>query len=84
VGAAQYLERVGQLLAGLDVRGRALGAAPSSPRPITFAEANDFQRALLQSSDDYILVFEHPPTYTARYSNTVRTFPCAPESLKAW
>lgn len=31
---------------------------------ISFAEANDFQRALLQASDDYVLLFEHPPTYT--------------------
>lgn len=31
---------------------------------VTFVEANDFQRALLQARDDYVLVFEHPPTYT--------------------
>ena len=31
---------------------------------VTFAEANDFQRALLNAKDDYILLFEHPPTYT--------------------
>lgn len=31
---------------------------------ISFAEANDFQRALMQASDDYVLLFEHPPTYT--------------------
>ena len=31
---------------------------------ISFAEANDLQRALLQSRDDYVLLFEHPPTYT--------------------
>jgi lipoic acid synthetase len=31
---------------------------------ISFAEANDFQRALMESSDDYILLFEHPATYT--------------------
>ncbi len=31
---------------------------------VSFAEANDFQRALLNAKDDYILLFEHPPTYT--------------------
>jgi lipoyl synthase len=31
---------------------------------ISFAEANDLQRALLQAQDDYVLLFEHPPTYT--------------------
>lgn len=31
---------------------------------ITFAEANDVQHALLDATDDYLLLFEHPPTYT--------------------
>jgi lipoyl synthase len=31
---------------------------------ISFAEANDFQRAVLASPDDYVMLFEHPPTYT--------------------
>src|ERR1700683_2099004 len=31
---------------------------------VSFAEANDLQRTLLQASDDYVLLFEHPPTYT--------------------
>jgi lipoic acid synthetase len=31
---------------------------------VGFSEANDFQRALLQSKDDYVLLFEHPATYT--------------------
>lgn len=31
---------------------------------VSFAEANALQRSLLQSSDDYVLLFEHPPTYT--------------------
>ena len=39
------------------LRRRHLGRVP-------FAEANDFQRALLNAKDDYILLFEHPPTYT--------------------
>jgi lipoic acid synthetase len=50
---------------------------------ITFAEANDFQRALLQSSDDYILVFEHPPTYTRGIRTLDEHFLVPPESLKA-
>jgi len=66
---------------GLDVEASA-SAAPSSPRPDYLAEANDFQRALLQSSDDYIWC-STPADVHARYSNTGRTFPCAPESLKA-
>jgi lipoic acid synthetase len=31
---------------------------------ISFPEANDLQHALLNATDDYVLVFEHPPTYT--------------------
>ncbi len=31
---------------------------------ITFPEANDLQHALLEATDDYVLVFEHPATYT--------------------
>ena len=50
---------------------------------ISFAEANDFQRALLQSSDDYILVFEHPPTYTRGIRTMEEHFLVPPESLNA-
>ena len=50
---------------------------------ISFAEANDFQRALLQSSDDYILVFEHPPTYTRGIRTMDEHFLVPPESLNA-
>jgi lipoic acid synthetase len=50
---------------------------------ISFAEANDFQRALLQSSDDYILVFEHPPTYTRGIRTLDEHFLVPPESLDA-
>ncbi len=50
---------------------------------ISFAEANDFQRALLQSSDDYILVFEHPPTYTRGIRTLEEHFLVPPESLDA-
>ena len=31
---------------------------------VAFLEANDLQRALLHSPDDYLLLMEHPPTYT--------------------
>jgi lipoic acid synthetase len=50
---------------------------------VSFAEANDFQRALLQSSDDYILVFEHPPTYTRGIRTQEEHFLVPPESLNA-
>jgi lipoyl synthase len=50
---------------------------------ISFAEANDVQRALLQSSDDYILVFEHPPTYTRGVRTQEEHFLVPPESLNA-
>lgn len=50
---------------------------------ISFAEANDFQRALLQSSDDYILVFEHPATYTRGIRTLDEHFLVPPESLDA-
>jgi lipoic acid synthetase len=50
---------------------------------ISFAEANDFQRALLQSSDDFILVFEHPPTYTRGVRTQEEHFLVPPESLDA-
>ncbi len=41
------------------------------------------QRALLQSSDDYILVFEHPPTYTRGVRTQEEHFLVPPESLNA-
>jgi lipoic acid synthetase len=50
---------------------------------ISFAEANDFQRALLQASDDYVLVFEHPPTYTRGIRTMEEHFLVPPESLNA-
>ena len=39
------------------LRRRHLGRVP-------FAEANDFQHALLNADDDYLLLLEHPATYT--------------------
>jgi lipoyl synthase len=50
---------------------------------ISFAEANDFQRALLQSSDDYVLLFEHPPTYTRGIRTLDEHFLVPIESLDA-
>jgi len=31
---------------------------------VTFSEANDLQHALLSATDDYVLLLEHPATYT--------------------
>jgi lipoic acid synthetase len=50
---------------------------------IGFAEANDFQRALLASHDDYVLLFEHPPTYTKGIRTLDEHFLVPPESLDA-
>ncbi|MGC1419658.1 MAG: lipoyl synthase [Acidimicrobiales bacterium] len=50
---------------------------------IGFAEANDFQRALLQADDDYVLLFEHPPTYTRGVRTLEEHFLVPPESLDA-
>lgn len=50
---------------------------------ISFAEANAFQRALLQSRDDYVLLFEHPPTYTRGIRTLEENFLVPPAQLKA-
>lgn len=50
---------------------------------VSFAEANDFQRALLQSSDDYILVFEHPATYTKGIRTNPENFLLPEDQLDA-
>ncbi len=50
---------------------------------ISFAEANDFQRALADSRDDYVLLFEHPPTYTRGIRTLDEHFLVPPESLDA-
>jgi lipoic acid synthetase len=50
---------------------------------ISFAEANDFQRALLQASDDYVLLFEHPPTYTRGIRTQEEHFLTPPDQLNA-
>jgi len=51
---------------------------------ITFAEANDFQRALVRSSDDYILLFEHPPTYTMGIRTQAEHFLVPPRPWTRW
>ncbi len=50
---------------------------------ISFHEANDLQRALMKSSDDYVLLFEHPPTYTRGIRTQDEHFLVPPESLNA-
>jgi lipoic acid synthetase len=50
---------------------------------ISFAEANDFQRALLEARDDYVLLFEHPPTYTRGVRSLDEHFLVPIESLDA-
>ncbi|MHB8378779.1 MAG: lipoyl synthase [Acidimicrobiales bacterium] len=50
---------------------------------VSFAEANDLQRALLEASDDYVLLFEHPPTYTRGVRTLEEHFLIAPSQLNA-
>lgn len=50
---------------------------------VSFAEANDLQRALLQASDDYVLLFEHPPTYTRGVRTLEEHFLVPPSELNA-
>lgn len=50
---------------------------------VSFAEANDFQRALMESTDDYILLFEHPPTYTRGIRTLDEHFLIPPSQLDA-
>src|SRR5277367_3161497 len=50
---------------------------------VSFAEANDLQRALLQSADDYVLLFEHPPTYTRGVRTLEEHFLIPPSELNA-
>jgi lipoic acid synthetase len=50
---------------------------------VSFAEANDLQRALLQAKDDYVLLFEHPPTYTRGVRTLEEHFLVPPEQLDA-
>ena len=50
---------------------------------VSFAEANDLQRTLLQASDDYALLFEHPPTYTRGVRTHEENFLIPPSQLNA-
>ncbi|MDE3065473.1 MAG: lipoyl synthase [Acidobacteriota bacterium] len=50
---------------------------------VSFVEANDLQRALVGAADDYLLVMEHPPTYTKGVRTQPEHFLVAPESLDA-
>jgi lipoic acid synthetase len=50
---------------------------------VSFAEANDLQRALMQASDDYVLLFEHPPTYTRGIRTLEEHFLIPPSQLNA-
>jgi len=50
---------------------------------VSFAEANDLQRALLEASDDYVLLFEHPPTYTRGVRTHEENFLIPPSLLNA-
>ncbi len=50
---------------------------------VSFAEANDFQRALLDAADDYVMIMEHPPTYTRGVRAQASSFLQPPETLDA-
>ncbi len=50
---------------------------------VSFAEANDFQRALVESRDNYVLLLEHPPTYTRGVRTVDEHFLVPPSSLDA-
>ncbi len=50
---------------------------------VSFEEANDLQRALLRAADDYVLLLEHPPTYTRGVRALEEHFLVPPASLDA-
>jgi lipoic acid synthetase len=50
---------------------------------VTFHEANDLQRALVEASDDYLLIMEHPPTYTRGIRTSPTSFKVDPATLEA-
>jgi lipoyl synthase len=50
---------------------------------VSFVEANDLQRALLDADDDYLLVMEHPPTYTCGIRTRAEHFLVDPATLDA-
>ncbi|MGH9020405.1 MAG: lipoyl(octanoyl) transferase LipB, partial [Acidimicrobiales bacterium] len=50
---------------------------------VSFVEANDLQRALVDAVDDYLLVMEHPATYTMGVRTQPEHFLVPRESLDA-
>lgn len=50
---------------------------------VSFREANDLQRALVGADDDYLLVMEHPPTYTCGIRTLPEHFLVDPATLDA-
>jgi lipoyl synthase len=50
---------------------------------VSFVEANDLQRALVSAEDDYLLVMEHPPTYTCGIRTLPEHFLVDPSTLDA-
>ncbi|HVB71490.1 MAG TPA: lipoyl synthase [Acidimicrobiales bacterium] len=50
---------------------------------VSFVEANDLQRSLVGADDDYLLIMEHPPTYTKGVRTNPENFLVPPESLDA-
>ncbi len=50
---------------------------------VRFAEANDLQHGLLNADDDYVLVMEHPATYTMGVRTEMSNFLVDPSQLDA-
>ncbi len=50
---------------------------------VRFAEAYDLQRALVEATDNYVLIMEHPPTYTKGVRATDESFLVDPATLDA-
>jgi len=50
---------------------------------VSFAEANDLQHAVLNAVDDYLLIMEHPPTYTRGIRANAESFVVPLASLDA-
>ncbi len=50
---------------------------------VEFVEANDLQRSLVDADDDYVLLMEHPPTYTLGVRAQPEHFLVDPRELDA-
>ena len=50
---------------------------------VTFVEANDLQRSLVDAADDYLLIMEHPATYTMGVRTQPEHFLVDPATLDA-